>query len=37
LNRPALEALSCPCYAALRDTYLRHLRGAQPSMGKALD
>ena len=32
LNRPALEAISCPCYASLRVTYLQYLRGAQPSM-----
>jgi DNA-binding FadR family transcriptional regulator len=26
VNRPALEAASCACYAAARATYLQHLR-----------
>ena len=37
LNRPALEAASCPCYVALRDTYLQHFRSAGTSRGNASD
>jgi hypothetical protein len=35
LNRPALEAVSCPCYAAICDTYLQHLRSAEFSWENA--
>lgn len=34
INRPALEALSCGCYAALADTYLLHMRKTRGTRSK---